>query len=248
MEYRIFPIPLVEFQSCRGLDFFRDLSGEESTSILYTWLIQGEKATVLVDPCVNAEDIPRYSSGGFSGKRISSFREGLSRFGLKATDIEVVILTHLHYDHFVNAMECKNARVIIQKRELDFALNPHPLFASSYRKEWYKGVHFQAIEGDQEIVPGIQVLLTPGHTAGNQSVVIQTARGKAVIAGFCSTFEHFFPERFAKTGSRTPLPVSIPGICFNPMEAYDSALRVKTAGDILIPIHDLSFRDGKPIP
>jgi len=134
-----FPIPLVEFQSCRGLDFFRDLSGEESTSILYTWLIQGEKTPVLVDPCVNAEDISRYSSGGFSGKRISSFGEGLSRFGLKATDIEVVILTHLHYDHFVNAKECKNARVIVQKRELDFAFNPHPLLPALTVKNGTKG-------------------------------------------------------------------------------------------------------------
>jgi len=53
------------------------------------------------------------------------------------------------------------------------------------------------VDGDKEIAPGIQVILTPGHTAGNQSVVIHNFEGKSCDRRLLFTFEHFYPERFA---------------------------------------------------
>ena len=41
------------------------------------------------------------------------------------------------------------------------------------------------VDGDAQIVDGIGVLLTPGHTVGGQSIVVNTKAGKAVITGFC---------------------------------------------------------------
>ncbi|MFC1816256.1 N-acyl homoserine lactonase family protein, partial [Thermodesulfobacteriota bacterium] len=200
MEYRIFPLPLTETESVRGLGYFRDFSGVKRTSIIYSWFIQGGKNRILIDPGIDAKDVSRFSSAGLEGKKLASVEEALSRFYLKPADIDIVILTHLHYDHFANTHKCKNARILVQKKELDFALNPHPLFAGSFKKDWFQEINFEVIDGDEEIAPGIQVLLTPGHTAGNQSVMIQTTQGKAVIPGFCATLEHFFPERFTKTG------------------------------------------------
>ena len=249
MEYRIFPLPLQELSSPRSLGFFRDFSAEKRISITYSWYIEGGDKRILVDPGVEAEDVPRYSSLEVAGEKIRSLEENLSRFSLKPSDIDIVIITHLHFDHFANTRKCPNAEVIVQKRELDFALHPHPLFARSFKKEpWFEDVKFVTVDGDKEVMPGIQLLLTPGHTAGNQSVVVQTSKGKAVIAGYCAMFEHFYPERFAGTSYKGKLSVNIPAVNFNNIEAYDSALKIKDAGDILIPPHDLHFRDGKPIP
>lgn len=249
MEYRIFPLPLQELSSPRSLGFFRDFSAEKRISITYSWYIEGGDKRILVDPGVEAEDVPRYASLEVAGKRIRSLEENLSRFNLRPSDIDLVIITHLHFDHFANTRKCPNAEVIVQKRELEFAQNPHPLFARSFKKEpWFEDVKFVMVDGDKEVMPGIQLLLTPGHTAGNQSVVVQTSKGKAVIVGYCAMFEHFYPERFAGTSYKGKLPVLIPAINFNNIETYDSALKIKEAGDILIPPHDLHFRDGEPIP
>ncbi|MEI9475291.1 MAG: N-acyl homoserine lactonase family protein [Deltaproteobacteria bacterium] len=249
MKYRIFPLPLQELSSTRSLGFFRDFSPEKRGSITYSWYIEGGEKRILVDPGVEAEDVARYSSLDVAGKKIASLEENLSRLGLTLGDIDIVIITHLHFDHFANTRKVLGAKVIVQKRELEFALNPHPFFARSFQKEpWFEDVKFVKVDGDKEIAPGIQVILTPGHTAGNQSVVIQTSKGKAVIAGFCSTFEHFYPERFAAASYKGKLTVNIPAVNLNNIEAYDSAIRIKNAGEIIIPPHDPSFRDGKPIP
>ncbi len=249
MEYRIFPLPLQELSSTRSLGFFRDFSSKKRKSITYSWFIQGGKKRVLVDPGVEAEDVARYSSLEVAGRKIASLEENLSRLGLTPADIDIVIITHLHFDHFANTRKVLSARVIVQKKELEFALHPHPFFARSFQKEpWFDQVKFVKVDGDKEIVPGIKVILTPGHTAGNQSVVIQTSKGKAVIAGYCSTFEHFYPERFAGSSYKGKPSVNIPAVNLNNIEAYESALKIKNAGEIIIPPHDLSFLDGKPIP
>ena len=249
MQYRIFPLPLQELSSTRSLGFFRDFSPEKRVSVTYSWYIEGGEKRILVDPGVEAEDVPRYSSLEVAGKKIASLEENLSRLGLAPKDIDIVIITHLHFDHFANTRKVLGAKVFVQKRELEFAQNPHPFFARSFQKEpWFDQVKFVQVDGDKEIFPGIKVILTPGHTAGNQSVVIQTSKGKAVIAGYCATYEHFFPERFAGSSYKGKLSVNIPAVNLNNIEAYDSALKIKNAGEIIIPPHDLSFLDGKPIP
>ncbi|MCK9377472.1 MAG: hypothetical protein M0P73_15130, partial [Syntrophobacterales bacterium] len=91
---------------------------------------------------------------------------------------------------------------------------------------------------DTEIVEGIKVLLSPGHTVGGQSVVVNTRAGNAVITGFCCN-ELNFPA------SGPPIPS---GVHLNVIDAYDSARRVKEAADILIPIHDLSVGRQRSIP
>jgi glyoxylase-like metal-dependent hydrolase (beta-lactamase superfamily II) len=94
------------------------------------------------------------------------------------------------------------------------------------------------VEGDREIVDGLQVLLTPGHTVGGQSVVVNTRKGKAVITGFCCN-----EQNFPATG-----PVVPPGVHINVIDAYESARRVKEMADIIIPLHDLSVGRHRNIP
>ncbi|MGD8925110.1 MAG: hypothetical protein PVG64_09250, partial [Syntrophobacterales bacterium] len=94
------------------------------------------------------------------------------------------------------------------------------------------------VKGDAEIVPGIRVILTPGHTPGGQSVAVETEKGTAVITGFCCN-----GNNFPSVG-----PAVTPGVHLNAIEAYESAQRVKEMADILIPIHDLEVGRGGKIP
>ena len=113
-----------------------------------------------------------------------------------------------------------------------------------------RDLDFEVIDGDQTIVPGISVMLTPGHSPGGQSVVIETAQGKAIITGFCCIMDNFTPPEDI-TVSVSPFstyPVITPGIHSDPFQAYDSTLKVKELADIIIPLHDpeLAIRDQIP--
>ena len=126
--------------------------------------------------------------------------------GLRPQDIDIIILTHLHEDHIQLARRYPKARFIVQKSELEFARNPHPVQAFCYLKDPFDDVNFQVIEGDKEIVDGVRVMLTPGHSAGAQSIVVETAQGRAMITGFCCIRTNFKPPR------ELGIPVIPPGI------------------------------------
>jgi glyoxylase-like metal-dependent hydrolase (beta-lactamase superfamily II) len=81
-------------------------------------------------------------------------------------------------------------------------------------------------------------MLTPGHSPGGQSVLVDTSAGKALITGFCCN-----AENFPKGGG-----VICPGVHLDAVQAYESARRAREAADILIPLHDLSVGAKKTIP
>jgi glyoxylase-like metal-dependent hydrolase (beta-lactamase superfamily II) len=170
-----------------------------------------------------------------TGLPIMEFEDALATVNLRPEDVDIVIQTHLHNDHCENTHKCVNAKVYVQKAELDFFRNPHPI-DHRYYSDLLDACDVITLEGDAEIVPGIRVLLTPGHTPGGQSVAVQTANGTAVITGFCCN-----AENFPSVG-----PVVAPGVHINAIEAYDSARRVKQTADLIIAVHDPAVgRRGK---
>jgi len=125
-------------------------------------------------------------------------------------------------------------KFIVQKHELDYARNPHPLLQYFYLpiQDLLDEVNFDIVEGDKEIGKGVKVLLTPGHSPGSQSVAIETEKGTAVITGFCCINENFTEGVWL---------VTPPGIHANATQAYDSMLKVKEIADIIIPLHESTF-------
>ena len=114
----------------------------------------------------------------------------------------------------------------------------------SYRPSLFQNLNFEIVQGDTLLFPGIEVLLTPGHTPGTQSVMVETAQGRVAISGFCSVKENFFPPETIKQ----TFPVIPPGIMIDSLEAYDSALRLKETADIVIPLHERETLAIKSIP
>jgi N-acyl homoserine lactone hydrolase len=203
-------------------------------SACYTWYIEGSQPKTMVD----AGEVGR-------DPKIGTMEDKLANLGIKPDDIEIVILTHLHPDHVSLAHLLKKARFVVQKRELDYAMNPHPIDAALYQKKMFGTLNFELIEGEKEIIPGVIAFPTPGHSPGGQSVEIMTGAGKAVITGFCchiKTFEQ--TEQMKQLGWE----VSAPIIHQDVRDCYDSVLKVKKRADYIIANHDIAYIGKSVLP
>jgi len=98
----------------------------------------------------------------------------LDELGLTPGDIGLVINTHLHFDHCGQNAVFKHAAFYIQRAELDRARRLTPALT-----DWFDfmNARFELLDGDAEVLPGLRVLATPGHTVGHQSVFVDSADG-----------------------------------------------------------------------
>ena len=240
--YRIRPLPLASFEMDMSVLTYRFNYGRKIQLPIYCWYIEGADKHILVDTGAEANQALQYR--GFPAKEIASFEDALASVGLKPEDIDLVIQTHLQWDHCANTSKCKNAKVIATEDELRFALSPHPILAPTYRRDLLRDLDFLLVKGQCEVAPGIELLPAPGHTPGTQAVAINTDKGRAIITGFCCIRENFEPPEEV----REIMPVLAPGIHLNAVEGFESALRIKGLADILVPIHDLSLVGVKAIP
>ena len=151
--------------------------------------------------------------------------------------LDGVIVTHLHNDHCENDYKCVNAQVFVQKKEMEFLNDPHPV-DHRYYPDVLEGVKVTEIDGDAGIIEGIDVIYSPGHSPGGQSVSVNTAAGRVIITGFCCN-----DKNFPKTGPAIP-----PGVHIDLIEAYDSIQKIREMGDTILPLHDLSIGKRKSIP
>lgn len=161
--------------------------------------------------------------------------DALRAQGVRPEDVDVVINTHLHDDHCGNNQLFTNATFYIQQKELDAALHPHPL-DYRYEPSFFEGLNIHALDGDAEILPGLKVMLTPGHTPGSQTVEVQTPDGPVYIAGMCSN-----ARNFPANG-----PAVCPGVHFDAFAAYDTAQRLKALPGRVLPLHELSVAKLNP--
>jgi N-acyl homoserine lactone hydrolase len=238
----IHPIPILESWLDKSLMTYRMNFGQTISSIGYVWYIEGLKEKILIDAGASA----RYLSEvrGMPAREIQTLESGLGKLGIRFSDIDLVIFTHLHHDHVAEARRFSRAKFLVQKIELEFALNPHPSVAAQYNREFFEGLPFEALNGDTQLSDGLSVLFTPGHTPGGQSVRVKTEKGTAIVTGLCTIRENFEPPSpLAKT-----MPVITPGMHTNALEAYDSAVRIKEAGSIILALHEPEFQQRSSVP
>jgi N-acyl homoserine lactone hydrolase len=106
--------------------------------------------------------------------------DALAEHDLSPADVRIVINSHLHFDHCGQNAVFKHAPFYIQRGELDRARREE-----TETSEWFDfaGARFELIDGDAQIADGGRVVATPGHTAGHQSVIVDTPDGGAVMIG-----------------------------------------------------------------
>ena len=250
-NYTIKPLILSQVMTDTSVMTYLTYIGQKSVRPYVMWYIEGGEKKILVDTAIEAASYREYHPGfmDFPFEHVQSFRSALQSVNCTPEDIDIVIQTHLHFDHCMNTTKCINADVYVQEEELAFALDPHPIFSILYRKSLYEDLNLRVVKGDSTLLPGIDLLFVPGHSRGCQAVLIQTSSGKVAISGFCTIAENFYPPEDIQT-TVTPFasaPVIIPGICTDPYQAYESILKVKSSADIIIPLHDYEMARKKQI-
>lgn len=113
----------------------------------------------------------------------------LRQHDVEPGDIRWVINSHLHFDHCGQNAVFPQAPLYVQRQEHNRIKQPGYTIA-----EWleYAGARYELLDGAAEIVPGVRVMTTPGHTPGHQSVLIDTAAGVAIMVGDAAwTVEQF---------------------------------------------------------
>lgn len=117
--------------------------------------------------------------------------------GLSPEDIDLVILSHLHFDHCGALVTpgrdgeltplFPRAKHMVQARELQAWREPDPRSKPSYKPENLEVLEqtgrLQVVAGDAQVAPGIRVSVTGGHTAGHQAVYIQDQEQTLVFTG-----------------------------------------------------------------
>jgi len=104
----------------------------------------------------------------------------LRAVGVELDDIGYVVNCHLHFDHCGGNPELAGRPVFTQRAELELARTTEHTIPELID---HPGARYEEIDGEAEILPGVVILPTPGHTAGHQSVVVIRGDGTIVVAG-----------------------------------------------------------------
>jgi N-acyl homoserine lactone hydrolase len=131
---------------------------------------------ILVDSGL-PEIIPEEASDFENGQDVI---EQLARIGLTPDDIDTVISTHYDIDHAGRHAVFTKAQYVVQRvHHMDAATNPR--YAAN-RPEWDQPVErIRQVDGDTELLPGLELIETSGHVPGHQSVLVRLPKTGATL-------------------------------------------------------------------
>lgn len=181
---------------------------------------------------VQAEKNILFDTGHFADR--SLLISELRKRGLKPRDVDIVILSHLHYDHCLSIDLFKKAEVVISSEELKYASSSKPqklgdFYIPRHVVDMLKGREVIEAEEGTEIEEDVYLLETPGHTPGSISLVVEERNGRTVIAGDAAKnaweFKHNRLETFYGEEA----------------DAVRSIKKLKKVADLVIPGHDRCF-------
>ncbi len=243
MNYKIYPIKLGSTTKPAGEDMYLYPSKEVFT-LPYTFhVVKGGGEVILIDAGVPSQELIIKENKPFCHMdEPVTFEEGLASVGVAVKDVTRIFITHLHWDHCWNlGLFGPEVPVYVQRKEMQHAIAPlkHELRLYSLLPEcgmpgWLDGLNnLVVLDGDEDVMPGIKVLHTPGHTPGSQCILVDTADGQYLF-----------------TGDTMPclenLVAMVPPGIHHDLEAwYKSARRIKETGAKLIPSHEIKVFDQK---
>ena len=200
----------------------------------FVWLIRSPDQDIVVDAGFTSETAKRRERTVFR-----SPAEALSMLDTACASVPYVILSHFHYDHIGGVEPFRDARFVIQEREMAFWTGRY-----ACRKEFRRLIEPDDIErlvrysldgrvlfvdGEYEVAPGVRVHHVGGHTAGLQVVSVQTERGTVVLAAD-ATHLYGNVENDAPFGVLTSLPEMY--------RTFDTLHALASSPDLIVPGHD----------
>src|SRR3954466_11768658 len=203
---------------------------------MMVWLVRGNKKNILVDAGFYREQF-------FKQWKVAGFvkpSDAVARAGVKPEDITDVIITHMHWDHADGMDLFPNARIWIQKDELEYyagsgwqsrrthgGLHPDDVLAAGNLNLAGK---LTLVNGDaQEILPGITCYTGGKHTYASQFIGVNTAAGTVVLA----SDNMYLYENLEK-----PLPIAQTLDADSNLRAQDRMKQLVSNPKLIIPGHD----------
>lgn len=209
------------------------------------WLIDGPNGPIVVDTGYHPDYVaPEWAQG----KQFIEPPKLLAQAGFRADDIETVIVTHFHQDHFTGFDYFPKAKFVIQKAELEFWTGPrmrHKVLDSQIRPKVRPGLaqlqgagRIELVDGDHELYPGLNLLKAGGHTPGSQMIAIDTAAGRAVLCGDIA---------YTLRNIREHHPVGWYYDLGDTAAALDRAIATAASPELALPNHDVEIMQGKRV-
>ena len=147
-------------------------------------LIEAPEGRILWDTGVPRDWAKRWEPTGFheffpvvddaEDKESNFLDHSLAQMELSPDDIDVLVLSHLHFDHAANAKMFDNGKtkILTSQAELDGVKDLEGYNVGAHLLSDYEGLEIGGIKGDEEIAPGVSVIQTPGHTWGTMSLMV----------------------------------------------------------------------------
>ena len=154
--------------------------------------------------------------------------------GLTRSDIDMVVCTHAHWDHVENLDIFDRAAIVMHTNERRYIKSPHrndhacpPWIEAVFDRV---GDRIREVEEGVKLLPGVEIVDAPGHSAGTIALSVATDEGTAVITGDSIQNSTVARER------RNAL------VFWSNELATQTIDKLVTIGDVIYPGHDLPFR------
>lgn len=242
-EYEIFAIKYGDRMGSRGTIFMHGDPHDAPLAMDYfVWVIRNSERTIVVDVGFNQAE-----GEGRGRNFIRCPTEGMRMIGVEASEVEDVVITHMHYDHSGNLGLFPKATFHIQDAEMNYVTGrgmTHPAlrhsFVLSEVKEMVSAVYGDRVDfhdGDEEIAPGVSVHHIPGHTPGLMAVRVNTKRGPVVVA---SDTAHYYESIIDGT------PFMNHENQFQMLEGFRRLRKLASSDQHIVPGHDPQVMERYP--
>jgi glyoxylase-like metal-dependent hydrolase (beta-lactamase superfamily II) len=171
-----------------------------------------------------------FDTGGM-GER-NELPKRFAEHGLKIDDIDILVLSHFHHDHVMNFDYFRNARILLHEKEAEWVLsNPDDWPTPKYLFPALQATgRLELISKDEEILPGIQTLLSPGHTPGCMSLVLRDKDMPTTVLAADAV------------KNITELATGQVGMSLNNAASAETIRKIREIAEIVIPGHDRILR------
>lgn len=175
---RIVPVPLGMFSvPGREIAKYPGIT-VRAPYVVCAYLVLHRAGTVLFDTGIvgDAEAVDRYQPRSFD------LDDQLGAVGVRRTDIDVVVNCHLHADHAGGNHRFPGVPIVVQAAELAAAEPPDYTVRAACVD--FPGAEFVTVSGRYDVLEGVAVVPTPGHSPGHQSLLVEgTKEGTVLLAG-----------------------------------------------------------------
>lgn len=248
---RIVPVKVAEIETFKAVQTYNVDFDRSLWVPVFMYNIEGLSEGIVVDAGLSNPGPDGLVAGAKVKGGTDLMVNEMKGLGIEPARVKTLILTHLHIDHSTNFSLFPNARIFVQRREMEYAFDPLPTQKGVYVQDSLRRLeaeNVELIDGDKEIIRGVRVISVPGHTPGAQAVCVDTPAGTVAICGDSVPMYHnWFPsdERY---GSPVDLPRIPPGIHTDVEQCFESMNKIDREADIIVPSHDPAVAGGRPIP